>query len=365
MAAYVVAMLMAFAEVALLGAAHPIRVAAAADLTAVVVVFLFSIILDNSSVYAPYWSVAPPIIVGYWAAQGNFGLRQVVILVLVLSWAIRLTGNWACRWAGPADEDFRYREIRDGTGNGYWPASFVLIHLMPTVWGFLGLLPLYPALAQSGKFGTLDGVAALVVISAIAFETIADEQLRRFRRSPHAPSAVLTAGLWARCRHPNYLGELAFWWGMFLFGVAAQPDWAWTAVGAISITLLFVLTSVPWMDRHMLVGHRDWALYARNLPALVPWVPRRIWPLNRPRRFPSPGTELLTARWRIVIAVGLMAANLLAGGMLALRYKHSCVVNGKRYYSGQAVPIWNGHNHFWCNNGEVEAASLFCSRLPP
>jgi steroid 5-alpha reductase family enzyme len=281
---YLVALWVAVAVGRGLSALHPILVAAIADVAATAVVFAFSVLLDNSSVYDPYWSVAPPVVAAYWAAvapTGRLGARQLLILGLTLLWGIRLTANWGRRWGGPADEDFRYREIRSKTGRGYWPASFVSIHLMPTVWVFLGLLPLFPALAQPGDFGILDAAAGLVTLAAVVIETVADQQLRKFLRSPHQPGAVLDSGLWGRCRHPNYLGEVLFWWGLFLVGIAARPGWAWTIVGPLSITLLFVFISVPWMDRHMLARHAGWAEQMKRVPSLVPWRRRR----------PSPGLQ--------------------------------------------------------------------------
>jgi steroid 5-alpha reductase family enzyme len=269
--AYLVALLAAAATAHALGGRHPILVAAAADVAATIVVFFFSIGLDNSSVYDPYWSVAPLPIALYWSeVTGDFGPRQVAIFTLVAIWGARLTANWALRWRGPGDEDFRYVEIRGKTGRAYWPASFVAIHLLPTIWVFLGLLPLYPALTRAG-FGVLDAVALAVTALAIAIETIADRQLRRYLLSPHDPGDVLAAGLWARCRHPNYLGEILFWWGLALFGLAAAPAWAWSLVGPLSITLLFVFVSIPWMDRRMLARHPAWAERMQKVPALLPW----------------------------------------------------------------------------------------------
>jgi steroid 5-alpha reductase family enzyme len=270
--AYVSALIAALVVGHAISGKHPILIAAASDFAATVVVFAFSALLDNSSVYDPYWSVAPFPVALYWtvaAPPGTFGLRQALILVLVAVWGCRLTANWALRWRGPADEDFRYLEIRGKTGRAYWPASFVAIHLMPTVWVFLGLLPLYPALTQSG-FAIGDIAAAFIAALAIASETIADHQLRKFLRSPREPGAVLDAGLWSRCRHPNYLGEIVFWWGLFLFGLAANPVWLWSVVGPLSITLLFVFVSVPWMDRRMASRHTAWAAHMKKTPALLP-----------------------------------------------------------------------------------------------
>jgi len=254
----------------------PLLVAALADVAATLAVFAFSVAADNSSVYDPYWSVAPIPMAGYWAAQGDWGLRQALVLGLVCAWGVRLTANWAARWRGLADEDFRYREIRARTGRLYWPASLLSIHLLPTAWVFLGMLPVHAALAAPGRpLGPLDLAGALVTGGAIALETAADRQLRVFLRARRDPAAVLDRGLWAWSRHPNYLGEVLFWWGLFLFGLAADPARAWTAVGALAITLLFLLVSVPWMDRRMRERHPEWIPHMARTPALLPWPPRR------------------------------------------------------------------------------------------
>lgn len=275
---YLVALAVGMAVTRALPAMHPGWVVLIADLVATVAVFAASVLLDNSSVYDPYWSVVPPIVSVYWLAQGgtaSIGMRQVALVILVFVWGIRLTANWARRWGGPADEDFRYREIRGKTGRLYWPASLVSIHLMPTLWVFLGMLPMFPALTGGGALGVVDAIAFAVTVVAIGVEAVADKQLRRFLRSAHEPGSILGTGLWARCRHPNYLGEILFWWGLFLFGLAAQPRWAWTLVGPVSITLLFVLVSVPWMDRRMLSRHPAWAEQLKTVPALLPRWRRR------------------------------------------------------------------------------------------
>ena len=278
--AYAAALVVALAVGWALRDRHPILVAAAADLAATLVVFGFSVGHDNSSLYDPYWSVIPLPVAIYWAAVGEPGLRQVLLLVLVALWGARLTANWAARWRGIRDEDFRYQEIRGRTGRFYWPASFVSIHLLPTIWVFLGLLPLYPALVRPSPMTALGFVALMVTAAAIAIETIADRQLRAFLRSRRDPEAVLDKGLWGYCRHPNYLGEVLFWWGLYLYGLAAEPAWAWSAVGPLSITLLFVFISVPWMDRRLLLRHPAWAQSMKSLPALLPW-PRRQEPTVR------------------------------------------------------------------------------------
>jgi steroid 5-alpha reductase family enzyme len=274
--AYGGALLAALAAGWLVRGRSPLLVAGAADLAATVVVFAFSVGHDNSSVYDPYWSVAPIPIVVYWASagEGSWGRRAWVVAV-VCAWGARLTANQLARWRGLGDEDFRYAELRARTGRWYWPASLAGVHLAPTAWVFLGLLPAYAALTVPGRaWNALDWAAVVVTGGGVLLEAAADLQLRRFVRGRRDPAAVLDSGLWALCRHPNYLGEILFWWGLWLSGVAAAPAWAWTAAGPLAITLLFVLVSVPWMDRRMAARHPAFAERLRAAPALLPW-PRR------------------------------------------------------------------------------------------
>jgi steroid 5-alpha reductase family enzyme len=252
---------------------HPLLVAGLADLLATLVVFGFSVAHDNSSLYDPYWSVAPLPIAVYW--MSGWGARSLLVLALVVVWGARLTGNWLARWRGLGDEDFRYREIRRKTGRLYWPASLISIHLLPTLWVFFGLVPVYAAVTGTSPWGVLDLVALLVTCAAITIEALADRQLRGFLRTRRHAEEILETGLWARCRHPNYLGEVVFWWGLYLFGLAADRSWAWSVVGPVSITLLFVLISVPWMDRRMLERHPGWAASMQRRPGL--WPTFRSW----------------------------------------------------------------------------------------
>jgi len=275
--AYLAAGIAAVAVCRLMLDRPPIVAAAVADLAATLVVFAFSLFLDNSSMYDPYWSVAPVPIGLYWLVSFGNGItaRRAVALALVLLWAARLTANWLRRWRGLADEDWRYADFRR-MGAAYWPISFLGFHLMPTVIVFLGCLSLVPALsAGSRPVGVLDLFAAVIMFTAIVIEGAADRQLRRFLASPREPGRILSTGLWALSRHPNYFGEVLFWWGLFLFGLAANPGWWWTIVGPAAITALFIGISVPMMDKRMLARYPGYAGHIAARSGLVPWPARQ------------------------------------------------------------------------------------------
>ncbi len=280
---YLLALLAAVLSGWLLQGGHPLFVAFIADLVATVVVFAFSMVFDNSSIYDPYWSVAPPLIALYWLTAGGLtvgGLsgrlpaRSLLSLIMVVVWASRLTFNWARRWSGIRHEDWRYREFRERYKSLYWPVSFFAFHLFPTLIVFLGCFSLYPVMTvRTGtprSFGLLDILAAAVTLSAIAVESTADRQLHAYRRSSPETGQILSEGLWAHCRHPNYLGEALFWWGLYLFCLAASPSHWWFILGPAAITALFVGISVPMMDRHLLARKNGYAEHMKRVPALLP-----------------------------------------------------------------------------------------------
>jgi steroid 5-alpha reductase family enzyme len=122
---------------------HPLAAVAAADAAATLVVFIFSVVLDNSSVYDPYWSVAPIGIILFFALQSAAvpDLRQIIVILLVCFWALRLTWNWLLRWQGLVDEDWRYADFRPN--RAYWAVSFAGFHFFPTIAVFCGCLLLF------------------------------------------------------------------------------------------------------------------------------------------------------------------------------------------------------------------------------
>jgi steroid 5-alpha reductase family enzyme len=276
LAAYLVAAAVALTAGHLLDTGSVLWTAGIADLAATTAVFVFSLVFDNSSVYDPYWSVAPVPILVYWAAAGG-GLtaRQVVTLALVALWAARLTMNWLRRWGGLADEDWRYADYRR-FGPAYWPISFLGFHLFPTVIVFLGCVAVLSAFAAGSRpAGVVDLLGFVVTLSAIAIESTADRQLRRFIRTRTDAAQILHTGLWAFSRHPNYFGEVLFWWGLWLFGLAASPSWWWTIVGPVAVTALFLGVSIPMMDRRLLSRHPGYAGLIGARSAFVPLPPRR------------------------------------------------------------------------------------------
>jgi steroid 5-alpha reductase family enzyme len=272
-AAYILALVLAVIAVRSAGPGHPLVVLGLGTLVATIVVFAVSVAVDNSSIYDPYWSVQPLAVALYYMWTGREGIdtRQIVVTVLVLLYSLRLTSNFYRDWPGLGKEDFRYVSFRERFGKAYWVVSLFGIHLFPTIMVYLGCLPLY-ALARPGAagFGWLDAVGTAVTLGAIALAFGADEQMRRFRDDSGNKGRVMDAGLWAHSRHPNYLGEMATWWGLWLFALAAGVGWWWTGAGALAISAMFIFVSIPMMERRVMETRSGYAEYQGRTSMLLP-----------------------------------------------------------------------------------------------
>lgn len=276
--AYVVALFLGGSSLYLLDYGHLLNIFIA-DLVATVVIFAFSRSYGNSSFYDAYWSVIPPLLALFWLAVGASqvsSLREVLVLGLVLYWATRLTLNWAVYWEGMHHEDWRYALLRERSPNMAVLTDFFGIHLFPTLQVFAGMLPIYAVYCLGDTaFNWLDVLAAAVTFSAVTLQLVSDRQLHRFI-AQRQEGEQLHTGLWAWSRHPNYCGELGFWLGLFLFGLAAYPSgWWWMILGVVLMTLMFLFASIPMMEKRSLQRRPEYQQIIDSTSMLIPWPPRR------------------------------------------------------------------------------------------
>ena len=262
---------------------HPLVLILILDVIATVIIFIFTIIFNNVSFYDPYWSIKPIIIAIYWLICGinngyNFNrlIRQILILSLVSFWGIRLTANWIRSWKGLKHEDWRYIKYRKENHKIFWLIAFIGLVMMPTLLVYLGCISMYPALVSSTKeFNYLDIIALIITISAILIEFIADEQLFVFSKVNIDPSKVMNIGLWGFSRHPNYFGEISFWWGLFFFALGADYSYWWTICGPIIMVFLFLFISIPLMEKYQIAKRKEYINYKKKVSMLIPWFPRK------------------------------------------------------------------------------------------
>jgi steroid 5-alpha reductase family enzyme len=227
------------------------------------------------------WSIIPVVYLAIFAGAAGFAdARLDLMFGLSVLWGARLTFNFA-RKGGYArgGEDYRWGVLRSRMAPWQFQVFNVFfIVLYQNAILLLITLPADTALTHRSPLGVWDVVIAVLFLTFLIGETVADQQQWDFQQWKRREVAAgrepdrrfLTTGLFRYSRHPNFFFEIAQWWMIFLFGVAAAGGVRWTIAGAVLLTLLFV-GSTRFTESISLSRYPEYADYQRRTSAVVPW----------------------------------------------------------------------------------------------
>ncbi|MBQ9980454.1 MAG: DUF1295 domain-containing protein [Oscillospiraceae bacterium] len=238
-----------------------------ADVIATVITFIFSVIFKNASIYDPYWSVQPIVIVIAIAIGQEITVWRLLPLIAVCLWGVRLTANWAYTFHGLGHQDWRYTMLREQTGVFYPVINFIGIHMVPTLIVWLCTMPVVFTLTSPGTLNAGSVIFFILSLCAMTLQGTADYQMHSFRRS--RTGRFIRTGLWKYSRHPNYLGEIMMWWGIALAAVCTLGGPWWLIVGAAANTVLFFSVSIPMADKRQ-SRKEGFAQYKKETRMLLP-----------------------------------------------------------------------------------------------
>ena len=244
-----------------------------ADIAATLVVWGFGILFANSSVYDPYWSVAPIVILAFWmTTRGiSFTITDILFLVAIIVWAVRLTLNWAIRWKGLNHQDWRYVMLKEKSPRLWFLTNLIGINVMPTIIVFLALIPAYFGIGPEGTVNNLTAIGFAICIGSVLIQSFADKQMDFFRKNNSFKNQCIDKGLWRYSRHPNYFGEVSFWWGIWLMQMGVIPQIWVTVIGPAVMTLLFLFISIPMMEKYILTSKSSYSSYQKQVSMFIPW----------------------------------------------------------------------------------------------
>ena len=248
------------------------------DVIATVFIFIMSCIFKNSSIYDPYWSVAPiAMSISFLYLTNNFNTWSIILVILICLWGLRLTINWASRFNNLRHQDWRYTHFKNKFPKLYPLLNFFGIHLMPTIVVAVAMIPAFSFIGDVNKAGYepsfMTIIAYLVIVLAILIESIADLQMIMFKRIPSNTGLVMMQGLWKNSRHPNYFGEILFWFGVFLVHFSVRNANPLLVFCPLVIFVLFQFVSIPMMDKRQLNSKPAFKEYMESTNPLLPIYP--------------------------------------------------------------------------------------------
>lgn len=236
------------------------------DVAMTVVIYLFSVIFKNASIYDPYWSVIP-IVLSIYASWilGDFHEQNFVMLVLVGIWGIRLTINFFKTFKNLNTQDWRYDHFKNKFPK-LWPLiNLTGIHLFPTLIVFVCMLSVFEFMKTSPNvvINLSSVIAIIIILVAIVIEAVADHQMHKFLKT-RQNNELINVGLWKRSRHPNYFGEILFWWGIYLLMLSLNDKMWVLFLGPMLNTLMFVFISVPLAEKRQIKKNPAYLEYKKT-----------------------------------------------------------------------------------------------------
>lgn len=219
-----------------------------------------------------FWGAAPAI-AAFCAvlADGRVSAVELIVVGLAGLWGFRLAAHLSERWrASGKQEDPRYASMRRKGGPDFVLTSLTNVVGLQAVLSLLVQAPIFAAaMADDPRLNALGGFGAALALLGFLVEARADAELAAFKAEPTNKGKILQTGLWAWSRHPNYVGEIAFWAGLALIAVSLGAWWALISPFLVAF-LLMKFSGAPLVERRMAKTRPEaFAEYAARTPAFL------------------------------------------------------------------------------------------------
>ncbi len=246
-------------------------------LTLQVIFFLIAFILKTDIFTDLVYSLTF-IISTLWQLISNksFFCPQIFLTVLVTVWGLRLGGYLFIRIL-KTKKDARFNKIRQSFFKlaGFWILQAITI--------FLVLLPVFVVLkSNQEKFSPLMFLGSLIWLTGFLLETVADWQKFQFKSKKENRDHWVNVGVWKHSRHPNYLGEMLCWWGIYVYSLPFLKGWEYLTIISplfISLMLRFV-SGIPILEKShdkKYGNSSEYQNYKKKTNLLIPFPNRFKW----------------------------------------------------------------------------------------
>tara|TARA_B000000532_G_scaffold190956_1_gene156971 strand:+ start:215 stop:1054 length:840 start_codon:yes stop_codon:yes gene_type:complete len=196
-------------------------------------------------------------------------LGSIILASLVILWAVRL-GSFLFLRIKKAGEDKRFREIKTSF------ARFFLLWTISGMWvSFCSMCALTAIASNDGvMINNIFYIGLVTFIIGLSIEIIADSQKTKFRKDPNNKDKFINEGLWAKSRHPNYVGEITLWAGVAIMSFSSLEGSQYISLISPIFTylLLVYVSGVPQLTAS---GQKKWGHlesyqdYIKNTPTLI------------------------------------------------------------------------------------------------
>jgi len=202
--------------------------------------------------------------------SGDTSLVKIIYFLAVLLWAIRL-GSYLLSRIRKIGKDKRFDGMRE---------NFLLFLRFWFLQGLTVWVVMIPGTlffnANHTDITIVSFIGLAIFLVGLTVEAIADMQKYRFINNPENKGKWIDTGLWSISRHPNYLGEIMVWVGLYVFVLPALSGWG-LIIGLagplfISFMILFI-SGVPILEKgadEMWGANPAYQEYKKRVGVLLP-----------------------------------------------------------------------------------------------
>ena len=197
---------------------------------------------------------------------------QTIVTILVTIWATRLSYTITRRLLRKP-EDQRYVDLRKKwKGNAALNAYFRIFFVQAVLATIISAAVIHINLSLTASLGVFAYVGVIIWIVGFLFEAVGDWQLKQHLARQENKGKLMTRGLWAYTRHPNYFGEATMWWGIFIIALSTPFGWL-GIIGPVIITYLLLFVSGIPMTENAFRGRPGWSAYKKRTSKFFPLPP--------------------------------------------------------------------------------------------
>jgi len=197
---------------------------------------------------------------------------KILLLATVVIWGLRLAIYLFVRII-KTGKDKRFDGVRENFKKfgSFWllQAISIFVILLPTTYILIS--------KDEMSLNWISFIGLVIALMGIVIEGVADSQKFVFKNKSSNKGKWISTGLWKYSRHPNYLGEIMMWVGIFLYCLVYINGIGFiTILSPIYITILLVAVSgIPTLEKEYdkrYRGSKQYQDYKKNTGILFPRI---------------------------------------------------------------------------------------------
>jgi len=233
-----------------------------------ILLFIVSIIIKDNSIVDVFWGIWFLIIASLLIYLNQvFEISQIVTYLMIFFWSMRISVSILRKKLKYKGEDKRYATWR-GEWKYFYMRSFFQVYLLQMFLLILVSIPLFVIFWWEWSNMYINTFWAIIAIFWLLYESIADLQLQKYIDLKNKKKNIIFTGwLWKYSRHPNYLWEIIFWFGITIISFQFNLYW-WIGFFVITFLLLFV-SWIPLKEKSY-KNKINYEEYREKTPIFIP-----------------------------------------------------------------------------------------------